>query len=164
MTAVRVLIIAALAALVGLALGTPAQAAAGGFHERLGGSAPTGYLAAAGGLAAAAGRQGDDGTGGAAQESTATPTPATPTPTAETTRSPAQPEGTPTPTPSVTSTPTAPAGEPTPDQSGDKGRGGLPVTGAQVGGMAVLGAGLLAAGIALLAVRRRRDLSDLLGS
>jgi LPXTG-motif cell wall-anchored protein len=30
--------------------------------------------------------------------------------------------------------------------------------------MAVLGAGLLAAGIALLAVRRRRDLSDLLGS
>jgi LPXTG-motif cell wall-anchored protein len=162
MTAVRVLIIAALAALVGLALGTPAQAAAGGFHERLAGSAPTGHLAAMGGLAAAAGRQGDDGTGGAAQESTATPTPVTPTPTAGATRSPAQPDE--TPTPSLTSTPTAPAGEPTPDQSGDKGRGGLPVTGAQVGGMAVLGAGLLAAGIALLAVRRRRDLSDLLGS
>lgn len=40
---------------------------------------------------------------------------------------------------------------------------GLPVTGAQVGGMLILGGGLLAAGIAMSAVKRRRDLWDLLG-
>jgi LPXTG-motif cell wall-anchored protein len=39
--------------------------------------------------------------------------------------------------------------------------GGLPITGTAVGGMVVVGIGLLAAGVALMAVRRRRDLSDL---
>jgi LPXTG-motif cell wall-anchored protein len=49
-------------------------------------------------------------------------------------------------------------------QATDGGGGsGLPVTGAQVGGMLILGGGLLAAGIAMSAVKRRRDLWDLLG-
>ena len=46
---------------------------------------------------------------------------------------------------------------------GDGGEGGLPVTGAQVGGMLVIGFGLLSAGFAMTAVRRRQDLSHLLG-
>jgi LPXTG-motif cell wall-anchored protein len=46
---------------------------------------------------------------------------------------------------------------------GDVGdRRGLPVTGAQVGGLVVLGCGLLSAGFAMTAVRRRRNLSHLL--
>jgi LPXTG-motif cell wall-anchored protein len=52
---------------------------------------------------------------------------------------------------------------PTPEPSGEGGALDLPVTGAQVGGMVILGGGLLAAGIAMTAVKRRRDLSDLLG-
>ncbi len=44
------------------------------------------------------------------------------------------------------------------------GEGGLPVTGAQVGGMLVIGFGLLSAGFAMTAVRRRQDnLRHLLG-
>jgi LPXTG-motif cell wall-anchored protein len=39
---------------------------------------------------------------------------------------------------------------------------GLPVTGAQVGGMVLLGTGLLAGGFAMLAVRRRRLPPDLM--
>jgi LPXTG-motif cell wall-anchored protein len=38
--------------------------------------------------------------------------------------------------------------------------GGLPVTGAAVGGAVILGMGLVAVGIALIAVRRRRDVFD----
>jgi hypothetical protein len=62
---------------------------------------------------------------------------------------------------------TPPPGEETPppgengeggEQPGDE--GGLPVTGVQVGGLAALGAGLLAAGVAMLAVRRRRGPSE----
>jgi LPXTG-motif cell wall-anchored protein len=49
-------------------------------------------------------------------------------------------------------------------EGGEGGEGGLPVTGAQVGGMLVIGFGLLSAGFAMTAVRRRRDLSHLLGS
>lgn len=52
---------------------------------------------------------------------------------------------------------------PSPEPSGEGGALDLPVTGAQVGGMVILGGGLLAAGIAMTAVKRRRDLSDLLG-
>jgi LPXTG-motif cell wall-anchored protein len=50
------------------------------------------------------------------------------------------------------------------DAAGEGGEGGLPVTGAQVGGMLVIGFGLLSAGFAMTAVRRRQDLSHLLGS
>lgn len=49
------------------------------------------------------------------------------------------------------------------DAGGEGGEGGLPVTGAQVGGMLVIGFGLLSAGFAMTAVRRRRDIADLLG-
>jgi hypothetical protein len=48
------------------------------------------------------------------------------------------------------------------DQAEERERSGLAVTGAQVGGMLILGVGLLAAGIAMSAVKRRRDLSRLL--
>ncbi|HET6212266.1 MAG TPA: LPXTG cell wall anchor domain-containing protein [Micromonosporaceae bacterium] len=41
------------------------------------------------------------------------------------------------------------------------GSGGLPVTGTAIGGIVVVGIGMLAAGVALMAVRRRRDLTDL---
>lgn len=65
--------------------------------------------------------------------------------------------GTPTPTTTPTTTTTP----------GDGNGGGgdepeLPVTGMQVGGLALLGAGLLAGGIAMMAVRRRRSLASLL--
>ena len=83
-----------------------------------------------------------------AGEPAAPPTPgATPSPS---------PGATPTPTPSVA--PTATPGTPPPAGAGP----GLVVTGAQVGGMVVLGTGLLAAGVAMMAVRRRRAVSDLL--
>jgi LPXTG-motif cell wall-anchored protein len=39
--------------------------------------------------------------------------------------------------------------------------GGLPVTGTAIGGIVIAGIGLVAAGIALLAIRRRRDIADL---
>jgi LPXTG-motif cell wall-anchored protein len=69
-------------------------------------------------------------------------------------------------TPPPTVTP-SPPGE-TPETPGENGGGGegpgddgeLPVTGIRVGGMVVLGAGLLAAGVAMLAVRRRRLVPD----
>jgi LPXTG-motif cell wall-anchored protein len=48
------------------------------------------------------------------------------------------------------------------DDKDDKDDKGLPVTGGQLGGMALLGGGLLTAGLAMLAVRRRRNLSHLL--
>jgi LPXTG-motif cell wall-anchored protein len=38
----------------------------------------------------------------------------------------------------------------------------LPVTGAQVGGLLLLAGGLLAAGVAMIAVRRRRSINDIL--
>ena len=68
--------------------------------------------------------------------------------------------------------PDDPAGEaPTDDGDGATGGGqaggeggGLAVTGAQVGGMVILGVGLLAAGIAMSAVKRRRDLGRLLST
>lgn len=100
----------------------------------------------------------------ATSTATATPTPATPTPT------PTPPAGTPAPAPSgaiptVPPTPTrsavpAPAGEDSSPR--DEDLAGLAFTGAQVGGMVVLGSGLLSAGVALVAVRRRRILPDLL--
>ena len=72
------------------------------------------------------------------------------------------------PTPSPTPEPTPGNGD---DGNGNGGGNGgedeeptLPVTGAQVGGLVVLGAGLLAAGVAMLAVRRRRGLPDLTDS
>lgn len=76
------------------------------------------------------------------------------------------PEPTPTPTkpapePTPSSDPSAPPVESTP-QPGDEEEPGLPVTGAQAGGMVVLGGGLLAAGIAMMTVRRRRNLAELL--
>lgn len=76
-----------------------------------------------------------------------TPTP-TPTPTASPTPSP-----TPTPTASPTTTPT-PA--PTPTTTPSPGVPPLPVTGAPVAAVVAVGAGLLAAGLGLLAVLRRR--------
>jgi LPXTG-motif cell wall-anchored protein len=72
--------------------------------------------------------------------------------------------------------PTTPPTTPPPGENGDDGEdgengeggddgeddnGSLPVTGMQVGGLVALGAGLLAAGIVMLAVRRRRDLPGL---
>jgi LPXTG-motif cell wall-anchored protein len=62
------------------------------------------------------------------------------------------PDKSPSPTPSVT--PSEPM-ESTPP-------GDLPKTGAPLGALLVLASGLVAAGIAMLAVRRRRNLSDLL--
>lgn len=95
----------------------------------------------------------------------ATPTP-TPAPTQPLPAPTVPATGTPLPQPTVAASPTpAPApppgsgqesGHEQPEQDGDN---GLPVTGAQVGGMVVLGGGLVAAGIAMAAVRRR-DLSD----
>jgi LPXTG-motif cell wall-anchored protein len=57
---------------------------------------------------------------------------------------------------------------PPPGENGENGEGGeggeeapgLPVTGFQVGGLVALGAGLVAAGTAMLAVRRRRAFPD----
>jgi LPXTG-motif cell wall-anchored protein len=70
------------------------------------------------------------------------------------------------PTPTPTPSPSAPGENGDGGENGDNGEDGddedeLPVTGMQVGGLAVFGAGLLAAGAALLAVRRRRNLTDL---
>jgi LPXTG-motif cell wall-anchored protein len=74
------------------------------------------------------------------------------------------PPPTPTPTPSPGATP--PGGENGNGGEDDNGESDdqLPVTGMQVGGMVLLGAGLLAAGIAMLAVRRHRRLPDLADS
>jgi LPXTG-motif cell wall-anchored protein len=72
-----------------------------------------------------------------------------------------------TPPPGGEETPPPGGGETPPP--GDNGGGGeqppgddgsLPVTGTQVGGLVAIGAGLLAAGAAMLAVRRRRILPD----
>jgi hypothetical protein len=46
-----------------------------------------------------------------------------------------------------------------PGENGEN--GGLPVTGMQLGGLLVLGSGLLAAGVAMVAVRRRKGLGEL---
>ncbi|HLU32726.1 MAG TPA: LPXTG cell wall anchor domain-containing protein [Natronosporangium sp.] len=100
--------------------------------------------------------------GSATANPTPTPTPPVSTSTAPATGGPA-PLVTPAASPGSTATPTPaeppspPPGEQPPEPDGRK---GLPVTGAQVGGMVVLGGGLIAAGIAMVAVRRR-DLSDL---
>jgi hypothetical protein len=77
-----------------------------------------------------------------------------------------QPAATPPPTPGATPTPTTETAAPTatPSTPPPGAAPGLVVTGAQVGGMVVLGAGLLAAGVAMMAVRRRRAVSDLLDS
>jgi LPXTG-motif cell wall-anchored protein len=66
-------------------------------------------------------------------------------------------------------TPTEPPTETTPPENGEttppaEKKPELPVTGAQVGGLLLLGGGLLAGGIAMIAVRRRRNLADLLDS
>lgn len=50
------------------------------------------------------------------------------------------------------------------EKPGDDDEAGLPVTGIQVGGLVVLGSGMLAAGVAMLAVRRRRGLAGLTDS
>lgn len=71
-------------------------------------------------------------------------------------------------TPPPTTPPPGNGGTPPPGE-GENGEGGedgededeLPVTGLQVGGLAVIGAGLLAAGVALMAIRRRNGLADL---
>lgn len=55
--------------------------------------------------------------------------------------------------------PAAPTTEP--EVPGEVDQLGLPVTGMQVGGMVLLGSGLLAGGIAMLAVRRRRSAASL---
>jgi LPXTG-motif cell wall-anchored protein len=71
-------------------------------------------------------------------------------------------EESPSPTPSESeSTPSNGSSTPGGGGSTTGGGGGLPVTGSAVGGIVVVGIGLLAAGVALMAVRRRRDLSDL---
>ncbi|MFS8496739.1 MAG: LPXTG cell wall anchor domain-containing protein [Micromonosporaceae bacterium] len=91
---------------------------------------------------------------------------------------PGEPPATEEPTPPPTEEPTAPpSGEPTPPASegptppaseqptppGEQpNTPGLPVTGMSVGGLLILSGGLLSAGIALVAVRRRRSLSSLL--
>lgn len=62
--------------------------------------------------------------------------------------------GKPTPTPSPT--PSEPGGNGEGGgENGDDEEGGLPITGLEVGGLAALGTGLVAAGMALLLVRRR---------
>lgn len=67
---------------------------------------------------------------------------------------------TPTPTPTTPPTATATAQPPTASPGFPPGEGGgLPTTGNHVAALAVLGVGLLGAGIASLAVRRRRGLT-----
>jgi hypothetical protein len=92
---------------------------------------------------------------------TATPPAGTPTPTAPATVTSPPPAGPPAPTPTPpTGTPVpAPAAEDSPPP--DEDLPGLALTGAQVGGMVMLGSGLLSAGVAMVAVRRRRILPDL---
>jgi hypothetical protein len=70
----------------------------------------------------------------------------------------------PTPSPGESPTPPTPTAAPTTPPPGNQAGPGLVVTGAQVGGMVVLGTGLLAAGVAMMAVRRRRAISDLFDS
>lgn len=64
----------------------------------------------------------------------------------------------PTTPPATTPPATTPPGETEPPDEEPE----LPVTGAQVGGLLLLAGGLLAAGIAMIAVRRRRSIADLL--
>jgi hypothetical protein len=66
------------------------------------------------------------------------------------------PDGSPAPAPGP-----SPSGSPPPGHQPGPGGPKLVVTGAQVGGMVVLGTGLLAAGVAMMAVRRRRAIADL---
>ncbi|MEG3637556.1 LPXTG cell wall anchor domain-containing protein [Micromonospora palythoicola] len=92
------------------------------------------------------------------------PTPESPTPTPTNSESP-----TPTPTNSESPTPTptvpgSPVPSETPSASPSSGTGGgggddgnLPVTGAAVTTMALVGVGLIGGGVALVALRRRRD-------
>ena len=94
-----------------------------------------------------------------------TPAPS-PAPTAAPVQAPLQADET---EPAATPAPSPAAGAPAPtlsaeaaplpqtptDQKPGTGERGLPVTGAQIGGLVVLGGGLIAAGIAMLAVRRR---------
>lgn len=69
------------------------------------------------------------------------------------------PGGSSSPTPG-TSTSSAPAGGASPTGgAGSGGSGGLPVTGAGVTGVALFGGALVAAGAALLVLRRRRDVA-----
>jgi LPXTG-motif cell wall-anchored protein len=76
----------------------------------------------------------------------------------------------PDPTPTPTPTPTTPPSEeeeedPREDpKEEDEDPDELPVTGAQLGGLLVLAGGLLAAGVAMLFVRRRQSLANLLES
>jgi LPXTG-motif cell wall-anchored protein len=72
------------------------------------------------------------------------------------------PSGTPSETPSESGSASLPPPSGTSSAPGGGG-GGLPVTGTALGGLVVLGVGLVAAGVALLSVRRRReiDLTDL---
>lgn len=79
----------------------------------------------------------------------------TATPTATATATSPPPPGAPTPTPPAGTPAPAPAADSTPP---DENLPGLAFTGAQVGGMVVLGSGLLSAGVAMVAVRRRRIL------
>lgn len=76
------------------------------------------------------------------------------------------PEESVTPAPDISGAPSgayaAPSGDPTtPDPGASASPAGLPLTGAQVGGLVLLGGGMLAGGIAMLAVRRRGNLSRL---
>ena len=92
-----------------------------------------------------------------APPTTESPTTTEPPPTTET----------PPTTPSDGTTPpsTPPTDGTTPPGTAPPGKGGkpsLPVTGMSVGGLLILSGGLLSAGIALMAVRRRRSLSNLL--
>lgn len=85
--------------------------------------------------------------------------PAPPSPTADPTASPSGPPEETQP-PEETSSP-SPSDEP--GQGGEEGDDeGLPVTGVGLGGLLLLAGGLIAGGVALLAVKRRRDMSELL--
>jgi hypothetical protein len=62
-----------------------------------------------------------------------------------------------TPTPGVSESESVPGTSVSPSSSGS---GGLPVTGVAWGAMVITAVGLIAAGVALLAVRRRRELTE----
>ncbi|MBQ1051291.1 LPXTG cell wall anchor domain-containing protein [Micromonospora sp. C51] len=87
------------------------------------------------------------------------PTPQSPTPTPTSSASPTPTPTTPeSPTPeSPTPTPTVPESSDTPSDGTGGGDGNLPVTGAAVTTMALVGVGLIGGGVALIALRRRRD-------